>query len=206
MLDTKATASQNQINFRSKILSSYDLQTKLLTLWHISPGYLRGNCCHRVSYEAAVNGLVKIFGSHTPWSIKRAANLSRKGGGKSAREIKKWFNSEKFALGVCFESFISCSSKSFSHTFYWQSFNQERSVRRPLKSFPRKQYKPRWVKLLAKCGREMGNKENLLLPTFVFANSSLSKVWIKFERSYQGRTILKSSSASDLIRQDQTKN
>ena len=115
-------------------------------------------------------------------------------------------NSDKFALGVCFESFISCSSKSFSHTFYWQSFNQERSVRRPLKSFPGKQYKPRWVKLLAKCGRELGNKENLFLPTFVFANSSFSEVWIKFQRSYQGRTILKSSSALDLIRQNQTKN
>ena len=114
-------------------------------------------------------------------------------------------DSDKFALGVCFESFISFSSKSFSHAFYWQSFNQERSVRRPLKSFPRKQYKPRWVKLLANCGLELGNKENPFLPTFVFANSSLSKVWIKFQRTYQGRTILKSSSASDLIRQNQTK-
>ena len=150
------------------------------------------NCTKKISSSSLMVGICHLTDSHHYHHGQKPTRVGICHGGNM--------------LGNRFESFISCSSKSFFHTFYWQSFNQKRSVRRPLKSFPRKQYKPRWVKLLAKCGLELGNKENLFLPTFVFANSSFSKVWIKFQRSYQGRTILKSSSALDLIRQNQTKN
>ena len=86
------------------------------------------------------------------------------------------------------------------HTFYWESFNQQRCGGRLRKVSLKKQYKLGSAGLgevIRKVGIEMGNKEDLfVVATFVFAKVEGGVNWAEM-----GRKRLRSSLTSQLLAQ-----